>query len=73
MSDYEPTKRFIIDAPPADFDKCVSIAKDAVASFDEGAVWGYWSSDDPNFQAVIRHNKSSVSVKAVRKQGGSGK
>lgn len=67
MSGYATTKRIILDAPPADFEICLQLAHEALDRGEEGDVWGYWRSDEPGFQAVIRVNKASVSVKAARK------
>jgi hypothetical protein len=36
---------------------------------DNGADFGYWSSEDPDFSAYIRSTKTGVSVKARRKVG----
>jgi|HubBroStandDraft_1064217.scaffolds.fasta_scaffold27520_6 hypothetical protein len=61
-------RRIIIDAPPADFEKCLGLAREAIRSGEEGDEWGYWSSADPDFQALIRFNKASISVNAIRKE-----
>jgi len=67
MADYEPTRRIILDAPPADFERCLVLARQAIRSGEEGDKWGYWNSSEPDFQAVVTFNKASISVKAVRR------
>lgn len=67
MSAYAATRRIILDAPPADYEKCLGYAREAIRIGNDGDIWGCWSSTDPGFQAVIRVNKASISVKAVRK------
>lgn len=62
-----PTRRIILDAPPDDYERCLSFAREAISKGEEGDLWGYWSSADPDFQALIRVNKASVSVRAARK------
>lgn len=65
---YAPKQRVIIDAPPEDFSLCLELARESLKYPNRvRSIMGYWSSGDPNFEAVVRVNKASVSVTAVRK------
>jgi hypothetical protein len=60
--------RIIIDCNNTDdLSKCLHLAREGLRTGEEGDVWGYWSSSDPNFSALIRFNKVSISVRGRRK------
>jgi len=68
MRKYAETKRIILDAPQADLGTCLQLALTSLNDpKSTRSSWGYWSAGDPNFQALVRVNKASISVKAVRK------
>lgn len=66
MAEYAERRRIIIDAHPGDFAKCLELANEGLRSGHVGSIWGYWSQGDPDFQASVRINPGSVSVRGVR-------
>lgn len=69
MSEHVPAVRVILNAPEEDLEHCLALAKKAMLLGDEGEVFGHWISSVPDFSAVIRINKNSVSVRGIRKLG----
>lgn len=65
MGEYAERRRVIIDANPGDFAKCLKLAEGALDT--ALGVWGYWCSSDPDFEALVRVNPHSVSVRGVRR------
>lgn len=66
MADYAERRRIIIDANPGDFAKCLKLAESALDRTSPH-IRGYWCSDDPHFEALVRINPHSVSVRGVRR------
>ena len=59
--------RIILDCnEQADLYQCLRLAREAMLTGEEGNWWGFWSSRDPGFSALIRFNKSSISVRGRR-------
>jgi hypothetical protein len=63
----EVTMRIILDCDnKEDLTRCLALARQAERRADAGEWWGYWSPSDPDFSAVIKFNKASISVRGRR-------